>query len=123
MLLASPPEWRYATLQAQSPEVLARISQEQFAGQPLGIMSLDIPIDAAQEGTVVRLSRQMKTDPGPLQGAKSYLALSRHLPGTAWRIVVFSDLRPIGIVSLGDLAIEREPRSCLGQVSQAPAQH
>ncbi len=97
VLLASPPEWRYATLQAQSPEVLARISQEQFAGQPLGIMSLDIPIDAAQEGTVVRLSRQMKTDPGPLQGAKSYLALSRHLPGTAWRIVVFSDLRPVSM--------------------------
>lgn len=95
VLLASPPEWRYATLQPQSPDVLARISREQFADQPLGTTSLDIAIDAAQEGNVVRLSRQLKSDTGPLQATKSYLALSRHLPGTAWRIIVFSDLRPV----------------------------
>ena len=37
VLLASPPDWRYATLQAQSQETLERISREQFAGQPVGI--------------------------------------------------------------------------------------
>lgn len=112
VLLASPPEWRYATLQPQSPEVLARISQEQFAGQPLGVTSLDIAIDAAQEGTVVRLSRQLKTDPGPLQGAKSYLALSRHLPGTAWRIVVFSDLRPVFVQASTHAALAAAAIGC-----------
>ncbi|UCV22263.1 sensor histidine kinase [Ferribacterium limneticum] len=112
VLLASPPEWRYATLQPQSPETLARISQEQFAGQPLGVTSLDIAIDAAQEGTVVRLSRQLKTDPGPLQGAKSYLALSRHLPGTAWRIVVFSDLRPVFVQASTHAALAAAAIGC-----------
>lgn len=112
VLLASPPEWRYATLQPQSPEVLARISQEQFAGQPLGVTSLDIAIDAAQEGTVVRLSRQLKPDPGPLQGAKSYLALSRHLPGTAWRIVVFSDLRPVFVQASTHAALAAAAIGC-----------
>ena len=112
VLLASPPEWRYATLQPQNPEVLARISQEQFAGQPLGVTSLDIAIDAAQEGTVVRLSRQLKTDPGPLQGAKSYLALSRHLPGTAWRIVVFSDLRPVFVQASTHAALAAAAIGC-----------
>jgi two-component system C4-dicarboxylate transport sensor histidine kinase DctB len=112
VLLASPPEWRYATLQPQSQEVLARISQEQFAGQPLGVTSLDIAIDAAQEGTVVRLSRQLKTDPGPLQGAKSYLALSRHLPGTAWRIVVFSDLRPVFVQASTHAALAAAAIGC-----------
>ncbi len=112
VLLASPPEWRYATLQPQNPEVLARISQEQFAGQPLGVTSLDIAIDAAQEGTVVRLSRQLKPDPGPLQGAKSYLALSRHLPGTAWRIVVFSDLRPVFVQASTHAALAAAAIGC-----------
>ena len=112
VLLASPPEWRYATLQPQSPEALARISQEQFAGQPLGVTSLDIAIDAAQEGTVVRLSRQLKTDPGPLQGAKSYLALSRHLPGTAWRIVVFSNLRPVFVQASTHAALAAAAIGC-----------
>jgi hypothetical protein len=27
---------------------------------------------------------------------------------------------PVGVVSLGDLAIERDPRSVLGRVSSAP---
>jgi len=112
VLLASPPEWRYATLQPQDPAVLARISQEQFAGQPLGVTSLDIAIDAAQEGSVVRLSRQLKTDPGPLQGAKSYLALSRHLPGTAWRIVVFSDLRPVFVQASTHAALAAAAIGC-----------
>jgi two-component system C4-dicarboxylate transport sensor histidine kinase DctB len=112
VLLASPPEWRYATLQPQSQQELARISREQFAGQPLGVTSLDIAIDAAQEGSVVRLSRQMKTDPGPLQGAKSYLALSRHLPGTAWRIVVFSDLRPVAVQASTHAALAAAAIGC-----------
>ncbi|MBS1143721.1 MAG: dctB [Proteobacteria bacterium] len=112
VLLASPPEWRYATLEPQALDVLARISQEQFAGQPLGVTSLNIAIDAAQEGAVVRLSRQLKTDPGPLQGAKSYLALSRHLPGTAWRIVVFSDLRPVFVQASTHAALAAAAIGC-----------
>lgn len=34
--------------------------------------------------------------------------------------VVDDDGRPVGIVSLGDLAIERSPRSPLGRISAAP---
>jgi C4-dicarboxylate-specific signal transduction histidine kinase len=101
---------------AAKPRELARISREQFAGQPVGVTSLDIAIDAAQEGTVVRLSRQLKPDPGPLQGAKSYLALSRHLPGTAWRIVVFSDLHPVHVQAAthAALAAAASAASCSG---------
>jgi signal-transduction protein with cAMP-binding, CBS, and nucleotidyltransferase domain len=36
------------------------------------------------------------------------------------RIPVMENGRPIGIVSLGDLAQERDDRSVLGQVSSAP---
>lgn len=113
VLLASPPEWRYATLQPKKAEELARISREQFAGQPLGATSLDIAIDAAQEGTVVHLSRELKSVSGPLQGARSYLALSRHLPGTAWRIIVFSDLRPVAVQASTHAALAAAAIGCL----------
>jgi hypothetical protein len=33
---------------------------------------------------------------------------------------VVHDGRPVGIVSLGDLAVERDPESILGGVSAAP---
>jgi CBS domain-containing protein len=39
------------------------------------------------------------------------------------RVPVVEDGRPIGIVSLGDLAGERDPRSVLGEISAAPPNH
>jgi CBS domain-containing protein len=36
------------------------------------------------------------------------------------RLPVVEDGRPVGVVSLGDLALERDPDSCLGQISAAP---
>jgi CBS domain-containing protein len=37
------------------------------------------------------------------------------------RIPVVENGRPLGIVSLGDLAVERDPNSVLGSISSAPA--
>jgi CBS domain-containing protein len=39
------------------------------------------------------------------------------------RLPVVEGDRPVGIVSLGDLAVEREPRSALAQISAAPPNH
>ena len=36
------------------------------------------------------------------------------------RLPVVESGRPVGIVSLGDLALERDPDSCLGEISAAP---
>jgi CBS domain-containing protein len=36
------------------------------------------------------------------------------------RLPVVEDGRPVGIVSLGDLAVERDPDSALGEISAAP---
>ncbi len=112
VLLASPPEWRYATLQPMIPEKLARISHEQFAGETLGAESLNIEIDAAQSGSIVQLARQ-STGAGRFPGKKSYLALSRHLPGTAWRIVVFSDLQPLAVQAATHAALACAGIGCL----------
>jgi CBS domain-containing protein len=37
------------------------------------------------------------------------------------RLPVVEGTRPIGIVSLGDLAVERDPTSALADISAAPA--
>ena len=115
VLLASPPEWRYATLQPQGKAGLEQVSREQFAGQPLGAVTLDIALDGADEGTVVRLPKHLRGDvnPNPLAGPKPYLALSRHLPGTAWRIVVFSDLRPVAVQAATHAALAAAALGCL----------
>ena len=38
------------------------------------------------------------------------------------RVPVVEDGKPVGMVSLGDLAVERDPKSALGQISAAPPQ-
>jgi predicted transcriptional regulator len=38
-------------------------------------------------------------------------------------VVVDYEKRPVGIVSLGDLAVEYDRSSVLGQISAAPANH
>ena len=113
VLLASPPEWRYATLQTQSRVVLEQVSREQFAGQTVGAVSLDIALDGADEGVVVRLPKHLRDDMNPLPGARPYLALSRNLPGTAWRIVVFSDLRPVAVQAATHAALATAAIGCL----------
>jgi len=113
VLLASPPEWRYATLQAQSRETLEKISREQFAGQPLGGTVLEIAVDPADDGTVVRLPRHLRGEQSPLQASKTYLALSRHLPDTAWRIIVFSDLRHLTVQASTHAALASAAIGCL----------
>lgn len=113
VLLASPPEWRYASLRQQSPLVLARISREQFAGQPVGALSLDIALDGAEDGIVVQLPKHLRDDVASPAGVRSYLALSRNLPGTAWRIVVFSDLRPVAAQAATHAALTLAALGCL----------
>jgi CBS domain-containing protein len=39
------------------------------------------------------------------------------------RLPVVENERPVGIVSLGDLAEDRDPQSVLGQISSAPPTH
>jgi CBS domain-containing protein len=39
------------------------------------------------------------------------------------RVPVVENDRPVGIVSLGDLAAERDPESVLGEISSAPPNH
>jgi CBS domain-containing protein len=35
-------------------------------------------------------------------------------------VPVVEDSKPVGIISIGDLAVERDPKSALGEISAAP---
>lgn len=50
-------------------------------------------------------------------------AIARMREHALRRMPVLDGGRPVGIVSLGDLAEERERRSVLGEISAAPANH
>ena len=113
VLLASPPEWRYASLQALPGESLVGLSREQFGGQAVGRQSLDIALDGADAGIVVRLPKHLREDVAPLPGGKPYLALSRNLPETAWRIVIFADLRPVEVQAGTHAALTVAALGCL----------
>jgi CBS domain-containing protein len=53
----------------------------------------------------------------PMDEVASAIALMREK--AIRRLPVIENNRPVGIVSLGDLAIERDPRSALGHISAA----
>ena len=113
VLLASPPEWRYASLQPLPGEALVGLSREQFGGQTVGRLSLDIALDGADDGVVVRLPKHLRDDVAPLPGGKPYLALSRNLPQTAWRIVIFADLRSVAVQAATHAALAVAAFGCL----------
>jgi CBS domain-containing protein len=50
-------------------------------------------------------------------------AIARMREHAVRRMPVVDNGRPVGIVSLGDLAAERDRRSVLGEISSAPANH
>ena len=47
-------------------------------------------------------------------------AVARMREGAIRRVPVVEDGRPVGILALGDLAVERDPASVLGQISATP---
>ncbi len=56
---------------------------------------------------------------GPDQSVDDVIALMRD--EKVRRVPVVEEGRPVGIVSLGDLALDREPRSALAEISEPPA--
>ncbi|MFZ2853821.1 MAG: ATP-binding protein [Rhodocyclaceae bacterium] len=114
VLVSSPPEWKYRTLKPLSGEVIADIRREQFDGQTLfGASSLDIDVDAAGDGSLVSFAGTNALPRDLAHGNRDFLALSRHLPETAWRLVVFSNLRPVRAQAFTHAALATAATACL----------
>jgi two-component system C4-dicarboxylate transport sensor histidine kinase DctB len=105
VLLSSPAEWTYRTLKPLSGEVMADIRRDQFDGRAFGASSLDIDVDAANDGTLVTLAGANALPQGASHGSHDFLAVSHSLPETAWRLLVFSNLRPVRAQALTHAAL------------------
>jgi CBS domain-containing protein len=94
-------------------------------GQVSGILTdRDIVVRAVAEGRdpgetkVGEICSRDLTTLTPDQSVDDAIRLMREQD--VRRLPVVEDGRPVGIVSLGDLAIEREPDSALADISSAP---
>ncbi len=114
VLLASPASWKYATLKPLSGEVIAEIGRHQFDGRAPGGLTLDVDVEAASVGTPVRLPSPGGGPEAPAAlGGHDYLAFSRHLPESAWRLLVFANLRPVRAQALTAGALAAAVAGCL----------
>ncbi len=108
VIMASLPEWRLTSLAALTPLQLAEIERtRQYNRQVLGHfpVSLEAGEDSAQ---VVRFPA------GSMANASDdLLALSRRLPDNGWRLVIFSDLRPVQARAWTDAALAAAVTACV----------
>lgn len=93
-------------------------------GQLCGIVTdRDIVIRALAEGreaSATKLGDICSRDPATLSSEDSVSDAVRLMSGKAIRRVpVVENGKPVGIVSIGDLAIERDPDSALADISEA----
>jgi CBS domain-containing protein len=94
-------------------------------GQIQGILTdRDIVVRALAEGrdpartTVGEICSRELTTLGPSDSVHDAVTIMRDK--AIRRLPVVDGGRPVGIVSLGDLAVERDPESVLGGISAAP---
>lgn len=76
-----------------------------------------------QDPAKTRLESICSTDPvclAPTDEVGAAIKLMRK--NSVRRVPVVENGKPVGIISLGDVAAERDPESALGQISAAPAQ-
>lgn len=109
VLLASAPEWRYARVKIHTGVLPDGVEQQVVSEGNIKESTLVISIDAAQQGVVVKLA----SDPSKPNRKKNYLALGRNLPGTAWRIVVFADLKPVSVQATTHAALASAALGCI----------
>jgi CBS domain-containing protein len=129
-VMSSPP---VTTTTSTTLEQVARQMRDEAIGDVIvlegdlvwGILTdRDIVIRAVAEGRdpartrVADVASRDLTTVSPDDGVDDAIDLMR---GRAVRrLPVVDNGRPVGVVSLGDLALERDPDSCLGQISAAP---
>jgi CBS domain-containing protein len=94
-------------------------------GQVCGILTdRDIVVRAVAEGRdltstkVADICSQELTTIAPTDSVEEAVRLMRDK--AIRRLPVVEGRKPVGVVSIGDLAVSREPRSALGQISMAP---
>lgn len=106
VILSSVPEWRYTALKPLPLDTRVDVKMSRLYNEgPIGDFPVRIEEDSSPEGQVVHMSIQgarSKPHPG---FAGSYLVHGRGLQDVGWRLLIFSDLRPVRTQALGHGAL------------------
>ena len=96
VILASVPEWKFTALTPLGQSLLEELERtRQFNLRPIGQFPVRVEEDYGDQAQVVSFDRRAPPASGVPPGSGRYLAQSRALPESGWRLMVFSDLQPI----------------------------
>ncbi len=113
VLLAAPPEWRYASLQPLSGERANELARQQFDGRDVGQSSLGVDLLRAEHGQELHLGREVSLPPELKTQGRDFIVTSRNLSGTAWHLLVFSSVAPLRAQAMAHGALAAAASGCL----------
>jgi len=113
VILSSVAEWKYSALQPLSGEALSDLTQHQYNDRAIRPFPLDVDINAAEAGTLISFPSRKSLPANFAHGGQAFLAMSRHLPGTDWRLLIFSSLRPVYAQAATHAALAMAATACL----------
>lgn len=106
VLLASIPDWRYTVLNPLGEAARAEIARSRrFNDLSLGRFPVNLESFLGEGGQVVTFRQPLPPMPDIPHRSRDYLAQSRDLPDTGWRLVVFSDISPVSAQATGHTAM------------------
>ncbi len=103
VVLSSEEEWRFASLGSLGNGPVGGDGTPLLSRQPGG--NLPIVVEENYADQTQRVSFAITTSSGGNGQVGQYLAQSRSLPETGWRLILFSDLRPVRAQALNDAAL------------------
>lgn len=108
VILSSVPEWRYTALSPLPLDTRVDISMSRlYNGGPIGDFPVSVNAAPGPEGQIVHM--KLGTPPprsrNHVDAGGSYLVHGRGLQDVGWRLLIFSDLRPVRAQAFGHGAL------------------
>lgn len=111
VILSSVPEWRYTALSPLPIDTRVEIKMNRLYNDgPIGDFPVSVDSDPGHEGQIVHMNLRAPSSSSPrprshAEVAGSYLVHGRGLKDVGWRLLIFSDLRPVRAQAFGHGAL------------------
>ncbi|HNF61816.1 MAG TPA: ATP-binding protein [Rhodocyclaceae bacterium] len=106
VILSSVPAWRYTALSPLPLDTRVEVRLSRLYNEAaIGAFPVTLPAQLDPEGQIVETGAHLG-EPGHRAGLTArYLVHGRDLPDLGWRLLIFSDLRPVQTQALGHAAL------------------
>ena len=111
VILSSVPEWRYTALSPLPIDTRVEIKMNRLYNDgPIGDFPVSVDSDPGHDGQIVHMNLRTPSAGSPrtrshADVAGSYLVHGRGLKDVGWRLLIFSDLRPVRAQAFGHGAL------------------